>query len=254
MIFDRKIWKEKFTKSNSPNWKCSTCDGSSLFLQKTTLQVAETSASLGERKHPAWDPEWIESRFIAIFQCNNPSCEDNYIVSGRGTVSENYYTDEFGQQEQEWVEYYQPQYFYPSPQVITIPEECPERVRDCIAKAGSLFLGDASSAGNKIRSAVEELLNDKDVDKERLIKSRKKKLLNLHERIEKYGESRTDKVCDNLTALKWIGNSGSHDDKLSVDDILNAFEILESALSDVYCPKKANIDKLTQNINKHKGV
>lgn len=58
-----------------------------------------------------------------------------------------------------------------------------------------------------------------------------------------------------FTAIKWIGNVGSHaaDDKLKREDLLEAFEMLEKALDILYNPSSSILKKRAMKIIKRKG-
>jgi hypothetical protein len=68
----------------------------------------------------------------------------------------------------------------------------------------------------------------------------------------KYGQ-KNPKAAERLLAIKWIGNSGSHGASLQRSDLLDAYEIFEIALTEIYDIDKKRADKLTKAINKKKG-
>ena len=77
--------------------------------------------------------------------------------------------------------------------------------------------------------------------------------LSLHDRI-----SLLPKKYDNLKilflAVKWLGNKGSHSDSsLKKDDVLDAYEIMQILLYEVYDTNKVRVNKIARQINKRKG-
>ena len=57
-----------------------------------------------------------------------------------------------------------------------------------------------------------------------------------------------------LLAIKWLGNAGSHaSTPLSLDDVFDAYEILEVVLNDLYENKVEFARKLAKDINKNRG-
>jgi hypothetical protein len=89
-----------------------------------------------------------------------------------------------------------------------------------------LFFSAPSAASNSVRVAIEELLTELKVKRFNLV-SKKRRMISLHQRIgllpAKYVE-----LKEMLTAIKWIGNAGSHGgEQLSHDDVLDAFELTE---------------------------
>jgi hypothetical protein len=90
----------------------------------------------------------------------------------------------------------------------------------------------------------------------RISKKQGKKIarLNLHHRIEIFEKTRPE-VSERLKAIKWLGNVGSHagGKELTHDDLLDAFEILETVLIDLYSPVRAAIERKAKLINSRKG-
>ena len=61
-------------------------------------------------------------------------------------------------------------------------------------------------------------------------------------------------LSDRLLAIKWLGNFGSHgSEKITIDDVLDAYEIMEDVLHEVYPDRGRNVSKLTKEINRKKG-
>ena len=113
-----------------------------------------------------------------------------------------------------------------------------------------------SSASNKVRIAIEILLSTFKIPKTEIIKGKRRRI-SLHNRITKAKNKKPKlgKLEDILIALKWIGNSGSHEDssELTLDDIFNAYELMEHVLSEIYLPNDKLL-KLAKFINKNKGL
>lgn len=77
--------------------------------------------------------------------------------------------------------------------------------------------------------------------------------LNLHSRInllpEKYGE-----LKELLLAIKWLGNAGSHaDSPISIDDVMDAYQLIDHVLQELYVQKGKKAKALAKLINKKKG-
>ncbi|WP_426324353.1 hypothetical protein [Pedobacter sp. R-06] len=51
-------------------------------------------------------------------------------------------------------------------------------------------------------------------------------------------EKKNPEVANHLLAIKWIGNSGSHFNTLSEQNILDAYRLLKYALELIYQEKK----------------
>ena len=80
----------------------------------------------------------------------------------------------------------------------------------------------------------------------------KPRRLSLHKRIELLKNSNPDQ-SSLLMAIKWMGNSGSHGNKVSLRDVLDAFEILEYSLPDLLEKKTNRLKDLADRlVKKHK--
>ena len=106
-----------------------------------------------------------------------------------------------------------------------------------------------------MRSVIELILTHLKVPKTTLDKKRKKRVrLNLHNRIEKL-DSKHDEIKELLLAIKWVGNDGSHTGKdITKNDVLEIYEILELALSELFENKSKEIRQRAKQINKDKGL
>jgi hypothetical protein len=60
---------------------------------------------------------------------------------------------------------------------------------------------------------------------------------------------------DLVLAIKWLGNAASHDGKseVTVDDVMDSYELMEHILSEVYAPKLSKLKKLAKKVNRKKG-
>lgn len=183
-----------------------------------------------------WLPEFEISRFFMKMKC--VKCKDPVLCIGITKAVEEH-DDEYG-----WVfsDALVPTYFEPYVPVIRIPSGCPESVSAEVLKASSLIWCSPSSSGNKIRVAVERLMDAQGVPNAR----------DLHVRIKNFSTTHQD-VVDKLLAIKCIGNIGSHSDNLELVDVLDAFELLEYCLDELYEGRSARLKALAASINTHKG-
>ena len=85
MPVDRKLWAESFTDC-LPHWPCQTCGKGHLVVETKDLTIVETGPSKAAREHDAWEPDWIENRFVGLLQCSFPGCKDLAAVSGSSSV------------------------------------------------------------------------------------------------------------------------------------------------------------------------
>ena len=75
----------------------------------------------------------------------------------------------------------------------------------------------------------------------------------MNERIKVYEERDSDNA-ERITALKWIGNCGSHpEDDLNKDDLFDAYDIVAVLLKDLCVGHNRNVRNIVAQINAAKG-
>lgn len=250
MSVNRTLWVSQF--GTFPSWLCPTCQSGNLSLAKDGLKYSEPGYSKAARSEDPWEPDWIEERFSALLNCANTMCGEVVAVVGRTHHVEDH---DWDKQEQHWAREFQPTFLTPPPPVFPIPTECPEAVSDELRKAFALLWSDAGSCANRLRTAVEVLLTDRKVPgKRRSKKNRKWVRMDLHSRVEKFREKDSE-TAEYLLAIKWLGNVGSHTDldALTVDDLLNGFELFEHVIQLVYVKHERKMKKIAKTINSRKG-
>lgn len=137
--------------------------------------------------------------------------------------------------------------FYPPPKIIHVPESCPVNVRTILNETFGLYWLDVGSCANKIRIAIEVLMDELAIPRTRTNKSKQVELT-LHARLELFKKQNVD-VAENLMAIKWIGNAGSHFSEIKNHDVLDAYELLEHSLERLYNDRDRNIAQIRNQIN-----
>lgn len=57
-----------------------------------------------------------------------------------------------------------------------------------------------------------------------------------------------------LFAVKWLGNAGSHEGtELSANDVLDAYEIMEHLLEEIYSQRSTRLQAIAKRVNRNKG-
>jgi hypothetical protein len=258
VAINRRFWLEPFFKESFPNWNCPRCDIGVLRPVDGSFQYWESAESreagrnyLMENRQ-SFDANTMlggdasEYRYSVLLKCNNQTCMEYVASCGSGQVVEEYdrNTDEFN-----YPNGFLPQYFYPSMRIFPIPKECPKKVRDEIESSFKLFFSDPPASVNYIRKAVDEILTHKGVRRFVNNHTGQKIRIALHDRIIGFRSSNSD-TANSLLAMKWLGNEGSHTDKITKNDVLDAYEILESVLDDLYVGYRKSLDKKVLKINK----
>ena len=245
---NRSHFNGPFSRSSLPAWHCPACGDGVLALEPKSLRIEETRDSRDAHSHPAWEPEWIHSRFQAVLRCGSPNCREVVMLVGRTETSE--YFDEYEGQSIE--EALIPTYFEPPVMPIQVPRECHEEVCNSVRMAAQLLWANPPAAGNALRTALEALLSHKRIPKKGKDKQGRLVPLSLHSRIDRFLK-KDSRIGEILLAVKWLGNVGSHSNELTKEDVLDAFELLEHALEEMFLQKTQKLTKLTKQIIERKG-
>ena len=90
------------------------------------------------------------------------------------------------------------------------------------------------------------------IQKRRKNKNGKFDNLNLHKRIEVFSHTEP-MIGKQLMALKWLGNTGSHDGDVVKNDVLDAFEIIEHTLLELIEQRSKRLAALASGLEeKHR--
>lgn len=249
---DRKILKLPFTLDSPPDWTCPTCQLAPLRIRKDSF-VKEERRHSRNHSHDDWEPDWIEYVYSCMLICSNDKCKEVVTCCGTGSVDWGIYEDEHGFPEQVFDDYFRPKYFEPSLKLMIFPKDCPKSVSKPIEDSFSLFFAAPSSASNCVRIAIEALLTDLKIRRFNLVGG-KRRLISLHQRISLI-PAKYSHLKDLILAIKWLGNAGSHDGAadISIDDVMDSYELTEHILQEIYAPKVSKLKELAKKVNKKKG-
>jgi len=252
---DRKVFKySSFGKNGTTNLPCPTCKKGDLVLDNNSLTTNTPKYIQGLMSTNEFDITDYWASYICVLKCNK--CGESISNTGEVRYIESYFRSDADSYEIDYDETYMPRYFIPNLTIFSIPEKTPDDIVRELIKSFSLFFSDPSSSANHARIAVENLLNHYKVPRFSLTKKKKRQRNTLHDRINKL-DNKYEHIKDELRAIKWIGNAGSHssigENSLTGDDVLDAYEILESVLDDLFSTKKKQIKGIAKSINKKKG-
>lgn len=242
---DRSLWNQSFGEHALPEWLCPVCHKGHTQLVPKSLRFEENVESRRQHDDEGWDPDWIEYTFTAWGQCSYARCKQLFSIAGTGGVGQ--YSTEDG--DEETYSYFSPKYCNPMPDLIAMPPKCPETVRNALRTAFALYWNNHEACSNRIRVALELLMDHLQVPRKRKTKAGKFSDLTLHSRLEVLSQRPSD-VGPQLMALKWLGNTGSHDGQVSRDDLLDAFEILEHTLQELIEQRSARVAALAAQLTR----
>lgn len=251
-MIDRARWQRRLVDGSDPGWPCPRCKHGSLKFGKDHLAEGPTASgriAVAESD----DHGNYEGRFACILVCNVSECQERVTVGGEG-----YWVEENpGRWEEGYTEYV-PRFVYPSPDLIDVPNKCPEYIQIQVRESFKLFWCDRGACLNRIRAAVEDLLTDMRIRQYCAPNGKKKKRLTLHDRIDLLQKKKPflESLCENMRAVKWLGkkkNEGSHGEEPSKETVFDAFDILERILHSLYDDSLRQVTRTVATINKRRG-
>lgn len=247
-MFIDKSWFA-FYRDNPPEWHCPSCGKSVLNLIDDELRIHESAETEQSRGLDAFDFDWVQYRFTATLRCSNPRCKETIAMAGRGCVDQSHIRDPSGDWESVYQDYLTPLFFEPNLKPFSLPENTPEAVNKCLIQAFSLTFANRGVAANQVRVAVEALLDAHGIKSEYAKGNR----ISLGSRISEHLTPPLTNLKVKLSAVRWIGNAGSHEiDSISIDDLLDGFSLVESVLAELYPPASRNLDALASAIDQSK--
>lgn len=236
-------YREEMYSDQVPAWKCPHCGTGMLTVKEEDFRKEETEQSKQERNHKDWEPEWVCYRFSVFLTCTY--CKEKTVAIGEGRIEVNY--DNNGNIE-DCVDKFMPKYFIPPLPLFEIPDGCPEIVKNHLNESFALAWADFSAAGNKFRVALERLMDTIHPDP-----SGK---LTLHSRIKDLPTNQYQYqyqyIKDELFAIKWLGNEGSHQGQLQEHDVAFAYTVFDRVLNKLY-KKEKSIKELVDLVNSTRG-
>lgn len=228
---------------------CPYCNDGKLIIQKEKFINEEDFDSIEDRRKAHdpetkdqfdWEPDYYSGKFVALLKCNR--CNNKVAVSGTTSLTPILDEDDYPGH----AEYCVPRSFSPPIKIINFPKS--ERIdwdmKNLINKSFEIFWVDESACANKIRIALEKLLDLQNINRE----NQQGQKLQLHKRIELFKQI-NEKLGELLMTLKIFGNEGSHSvRKIEKNDLLDAYEILEYILFELYESQSKRIEEMSNRM------
>lgn len=251
MPIHRATWHRLAPKNSIPGLPCPQCTPGKLKVVRDTLAVREPKyVSDWRGKNPDdWEPDFAVERWSATLRCDEPACGEFVNMIGDIEVVEVDLDLDDGLPSWGYQDVLRIQAVFPVPPLFRISDNVPKPVKKQLELAFRMFWTDTSACVSRLRTAVERLLDDQAVPKERLLtkgkNAGKMHRMDLHERIDSFTNGSAHK--DQLQGLRNIGNLGTHGgDDVEDDDLFDAVDVLEFVLTGIYDTKTINAmaDKL----------
>lgn len=251
MTFDRKIWERPLGIGITPGWRCPACGNGTLEPDVPLWRTEETRASKDAHASEDWEPDWYEATWVGHFSCSSSRCGEVVVAVGRAT-------EDYSWADDSSMRRYNPTYVQPPVHLLALPDGLSDPVRQPLLESFALFWSNPPASAGRIRVALERYLDQMRVPKKRRTSRRGQSRMiprSLHNRIDVFREAakKNEELADKLLALKWLCNEGAHDDLLKREDVLDAFEILDSALDHI-SGNRERVNQQTTRINANKGT
>ncbi|MDE0341653.1 MAG: DUF4145 domain-containing protein [Deltaproteobacteria bacterium] len=249
-MLNREALSETFDQQNFPTFLCPTCSVGTLACDTNSIVEVEPEYSRLAQQDDSWEPDWITKRFSAHLVCNRAKCGEVSLMIGDLPMVE-YLDSEFGWGLQE---VYAPKAIFPTPLLFPMPNDTPRDVKEVLRESFSTYWQDKNSSMNKVRIAIELILDDRGIPQKKKTKSGKKVDMKLHERIEDF-EKKLPEPAKSLMAAKMVGNIGSHNDQeIGKDIVLDVYDLLLSCINSLYGGLNQDLKKSRDMLIQSKGV
>ncbi|GLK17334.1 DUF4145 domain-containing protein [Herbiconiux flava] len=233
-----------------PRVACPICDIGSVGFEKAHhYPDRESQAHLDHERHYGGPYEELTGWFSGSLKCNEPKCGQVLAMSGKWGYFVNDGDPKYGQMgDAYWIQYVTPPLL-----LFRVPDRAPQAVMTAVTAASELLWVNPSAAANQLRQGIEALLTAKRIPKTVKTAKGKRERLSTHRRIQLY-KAVQPRVGEALEAVKWIGNSGSHEAVITPSNVLEGAEILELALRDLFDQTDQQLMAKVRQINKRKKI
>lgn len=224
---------------------CGRCKSAQL-IREGNVKTDVTADARIEDELNHLDFEQISYWFRCGFICSNYLCRETVYCHG---VCWNDYASASNRHEVTTT--YVPTHFTTAPALILYPGKTPKPVIEELDKAQELLWCDPSSCTNRIRVALERMLDDLKVKKTYINNKGKRKALTLHARLDLW-KSNSPELAQIGFATKWLGNTASHQE-IDRDGACDAFDFVEHLIHEVYGQRTKQFLKKVKIVNATKG-
>ncbi|HHK8074307.1 TPA: DUF4145 domain-containing protein [Serratia marcescens] len=234
-----------FSKDDLPSWLCPNCYRATLKLVPESFKIGRTPRAHKSHSVEGYWQGNDEFIFSCILKCSQKNCEQPVAVFGVGDYQQQWINGMGG--EWEWFDCYIPRSFYPPLPLFTSCEQYPKQIKEQLQELSAQLPGHPQAAINALRTALEMIMDHFDIP--RVDKGR---YISLDSRINKI-PSKYQNLKEGFLAMKWMGNTGSHNLK-PVDnvDIDAACYMLDDFLLRIFRPENDHLEtivRLNKNYN-----
>jgi len=234
MAIDRTIWNAYHSRDELPLFKCPVCQTGTLLPKGNSVEPLTPEHILRHQNHSDWHPDWDVSTWSEVCKCSNKECGQSVHLSGKAEAHKEPVEDlEHMGVRTAWVELLKIETVYPAPFILPLSDKLPQGLWAVLKSSFSLYWSDQSACLNRLRTAVELLLDDQNISRVTTTAKGKTRRLNLDQRIKLFAQN--SNLLDCLDGLRNIGNLATHDfNKVHHEDALDAYDVIHHVLREVY--------------------
>ena len=232
----RQLASEIEEVSAFPSPRCPECAvGTVSFAEPTQF---ETAGMREARNHDAYDPEWEEGTFVAQGVCGGPRCQQVVVAIGTwrvGYKTTGGYPESYSDQ---FAVFYQVRQVYPPLRLMELPEDAGVNealggIAEGLLTSGAVLFSAPGLAATTLRGCIERFLSNEGIAR----KTDKGRFRQLGPRLVEWRDQDVarDGIADLMLAVKWLGNTGTHEDSvLTANDVLEGVRLLNEAFHRLY--------------------
>jgi hypothetical protein len=190
-----------------------------------------------------------------LLVCAKTGCGETVAVAGEVIMEQQ--VDE--EHDLNWVPTYQPAFMRPPPPIITIPSRTPADVVKELKLSFELYWVDYSVCASRLRTSLERMMDHFGVAKTRIQENKdpnkpgKRRVLDLSARIDKWVKKiGPTEHSETLHALRTVGNLGTHSSKVTQAAMLDAYQLYELALEELFKDRGESAKDIIRRLKSHK--
>lgn len=185
------------------SFRCTHCKKSNITPDPNSESSLMNGLSVEHRQYHATASEWDDTEvhaFTLKLTCPNPTCNGVTFATGRLTA-----IPEYDGAYRTYSVKAEPRYFFPPVEIVPIPDCTPQEVQKELMKSFELYFCDPTASANSLRKAAEAFLLYAGIPQTNAAG----KFVMLGDRIKSFKDVRSE-LAEHLSAIKLLGNDGSH--------------------------------------------
>ncbi|WP_157829597.1 DUF4145 domain-containing protein [Nocardioides alpinus] len=219
-----------------PSPRCPDCGvGTVSFAAPTKF---ETAGMREARKHDAYDPDWEKGTFVMQGVCGAHTCQQVVVATGTWRVdygTTGGYPESYADQ---FAVFYRVRQVHPPLRLMELPDDAAVNealggIAEGLLTAGAVLFTAPGLAATSLRGCIERFLSNAGISR----KTAKDRFRPLDRRLVEWREKDADRdgIADLMLAVKWLGNTGTHEDSvLTAADVLEGARLLDEAFHRLY--------------------